>query len=220
MTTSNPPKQSPIPDINTLWHNGSKAMWEAALAAYWDHFNETQYKLEKQMESIDASDVGSLSVYEFYDFLYQLYFPWKFTNKLFLSRNRSHLEKYLLDNNIEYLSAIQTHLFSLNFEDIRECLTVAGRIRGLGTAGSSGLLAILFPAYFGTVDQFVVYSLLKVEGMAEHDIVSRMNPQALTLNNGVTLTKIMRNKANELNNRFHTDFWTPRRIDMVLWSAR
>lgn len=130
------------------------------------------------------------------------------------------MEKYLLDNNIEYLSAIQTHLFSLNYEDIKECLTVAGRIRGLGTAGSNGLLAILFPAYFSTVDQFVVYSLLKVERLAERDIVFRMNPRALTMNNGVTLIPIMRNKANELNNRFHTDFWTPRRIDMVLWAVR
>ena len=25
-------------------------------------------------------------------------------------------------------------------------------------------------------------------------------------------------KANELNQRFDTDFWTPRKIDMVLWS--
>lgn len=83
MTISNPPKQSPIPDINSLWYNGSEAMWEAALASYWAHFNETQYRLEKQIESVDASELGSFSVYEFYDFLYQLYFPWKFTNKFF-----------------------------------------------------------------------------------------------------------------------------------------
>jgi hypothetical protein len=41
------------------------------------------------------------------------------------------------------------------------------RIRGLGIAGASGLLSVLFPEYFGTVDQFVVMSLLCINGLKE-----------------------------------------------------
>jgi hypothetical protein len=193
-------------------------MWKTALKSYWERFNDDQYRLEKEIEAIEVCDVASLSVYEFYDFLYQQYYPWKFTNKLFLSRNRKHLEKYLFDNEIVRLAKIQKRLFNLDFKNTKECLAVASSIHGLGTAGASGLLAILYPEHFGTVDKFVVYSLLKIDGLQESAAVSSMNPEALTLNNGVTLIEIMRNKAQELNERFNTDFWTPRKIDMILWA--
>lgn len=203
-----------------LWHNGTEEMWKAALKSYWDRFNDDQYRLEKEIDSIEVSEVASLSVYEFYDFLYQQYYPWKFTNKLFLSRNRKHLEKYLFDNEIDRLARIQKRLFNLDFADIKECLAVASSIHGLGTAGASGLLSILYPEQFGTVDKFVVYSLLKIDGLQEKAILSSMNPEALTLNNGAILIEIMRHKAQELNERFNTNFWTPRKIDMILWSIR
>lgn len=206
--------------IAELWYNGTEEMWKAALKSYWDRFNDDQYRLEKEIEAIDAGDVSSLTAYEFYDFLYQQYYPWKFTNKLFLSRNRKHLEKYLFDNEIDKLARIQKRLFDLDFDDIKECLAVASSIHGLGTAGASGLLSILYPEHFGTVDKFVVYSLLKIDELPEKAIVSGMNPEALTLNNGVALIEIMRNKAAELNRRFNTDFWTPRKIDMILWAVR
>ena len=203
-----------------LWHNGTEEMWKAALKSYWDRFNDDQYRLEKEIDSIKLSDVASLSVYEFYDFLYQQYYPWKFTNKLFLSRNRKHLEKYLFDNEIDRLARIQKRLLNLDFADIKECLAVASSIHGLGTAGASGLLSILYPEQFGTVDKFVVYSLLKIDGLQEKDTISGMNPEALTLNNGVALIELMRHKADELNKRFNTNYWTPRKIDMVLWAVR
>lgn len=206
--------------ISDLWNSGDEAMWRDALGSYWDRFNDNQYRLEKKIESIEASDIKLLSVYDFYGFLYQLYFPWKFTNNLFLSGNRKHLEKYLLDNEIEKLSEIQDQLFKLNFEDIKECLTVASSIHGLHTAGGSGLLSILFPEHFATVDRYVVYALLKIDGLKEYATISRMNPESLTLNDGVTLIELMRRKAKELNARFQTDFWTPRKIDMVLWAVR
>lgn len=206
--------------LTDLWYCCNENMWKAALKLYWEYFNDDQYRLEKAIEAIDASDVASLSVYEFYDFLYQQYYPWKFTNKLFLSRNRKHLEKYLLDNEIDCLAQIKKSLFNLDFEDIKGCLVTASSIHGLGIAGASGLLSILYPEYFGTVDKFVVYSLLKIDGLPEYTAVSAMNPEALTLNNGVVLIEIMRNKALELNERFHTNFWTPRKIDMILWAIR
>jgi hypothetical protein len=93
------------------------------------------------------------------------------------------------------------------------------KISGLGTAGASGLLALLFPSSFGTVDQFVVKSLLKVRRLAERDLLSAMTPEALTIVDGVVLIKIMRRKAAELRAAFGSDFWTPRKIDQVLWAS-
>ena len=92
-------------------------------------------------------------------------------------------------------------------------------MRGLGTAGASGLLAILFPGFFGTVDQFVVKSLLAVEGLSERGTIEKMKPTFLSIDDGVVLISIMRKQAKNLNRLFSTNIWTPRKIDMVLWSV-
>ncbi len=94
------------------------------------------------------------------------------------------------------------------------------RIHRLGIAGASGLLALLFPKDFGTVDQFVVKNLRSIEGIEELDILESMNPEGLRIKDGVVLNKIMKGKAEVLNRTNNTDKWTPRLIDMVLWGSR
>jgi hypothetical protein len=59
-------------------------------------------------------------------------------------------------------------------------LRIAKEIHGLGTAGASGLLALMFPQRFGTVDQFVVKALKQVEGLPEAADIDRIKPEALT----------------------------------------
>ena len=91
---------------------------------------------------------------------------------------------------------------------------------GLGPAGASGLLALLFPARFGTVDQFVVGALRRVRCLPERDQLERMKPESLTIAHGVVLIEIMRRKAVSLNELFNTSGWTPRKIDKILWAQR
>jgi len=98
-------------------------------------------------------------------------------------------------------------------------LKAACEIRGLGTAGASGLLAVLFPAYFGTVDQFAVKALRKIPGLQESSSVAAMDPDSLKVKDGCILIRIMRRKAEELNRTFSTRKWTPRKVDMVLWTC-
>ena len=45
-----------------------------------------------------------------------------------------------------------------------------------------------------------------------------MNPEGLKIKDGIILVNIMKEKAAELNAKFNTDFWTPRKIDMILWA--
>ena len=52
------------------------------------------------------------------------------------------------------------------------------QIHGLGTAGVSGLLAVLFPEHYGTIDQFVVYALRKLE-LPEQSVLEKMNPEKM-----------------------------------------
>jgi hypothetical protein len=93
----------------------------------------------------------------------------------------------------------------------------AQRIKGLGIAGASGLLALLCPEKFGTVDQFLVKALQDVEGLPEAALIQRMKPGNLLPDDGFTLISILRDKAKKLSAALGTT-WTPRMLDKVLWT--
>lgn len=202
-----------------LWEHGSEAAWHEALEHYYDLLNAKARELDRFMESIDANDIARLPAAEFYDFLHERYFVWKYTAKNRLATTRRSLRRYVEENKLYELEDIQKRLFSVDREDIGTCLRIASEIRGLGPAGASGLLAILFPEKFGTVDQFVVKALRGVTGLSHEAELAKMKPQSLKIDESALLIKILREKANKLNQDFNTDFWTPRKIDMVLWAS-
>ena len=80
-------------------------------------------------------------------------------------------------------------------------------------------MAVLFPTRYGTADQFVVKALRKVTRLGEQKAVQEMKPEDLSVSDGVLLVRVMREKAADLNKRFGSDSWTPRRVDMVLWAV-
>lgn len=202
--------------LSRLWYDGTEPEWEKALAHY-----HTLYKdaaLETFMEELKPETVEQMSVSEFYQFLHDKYFVWKYTAKNRLATTRSHLRKYLDGDQLDQLSEIHCRIFSTSKNNSSDMLTAVSRIKGLGIAGASGLLSILFPEHYGTVDQFVVLALLTIDDLPEHECLGKMNPALLSLKDGVLLEEIMRQKALELNQKFQTDRWTPRKIDMVLWA--
>lgn len=205
--------------INALWNHGDEDAWIGALEHYYELLSVSQIPLERKMERINHEEIQVLSVEDFYRFLHNDYFVWKYTQKNRLATTRKQLERYATEGRMYELEFIKSRLFATDHNDIRECLTVASSIRGLGTAGASGLLAILFPHDFGTVDQFVAKSLLDVDGLKEHQALTTMKPDSLKVDDGVLLTEILRQKAASLNTRFSSTSWTPRKIDMVLWSV-
>lgn len=207
-----------ICSINHLWNYGNEDDWDYALEKYWSLLRKENLPLEREFEDLDSTTIEAMSVEEFYDFLFNKYFVWKFTAKNRLATTRKSLSRYVNENLMDELGQIKIKLFSFDKKDSRNGLYIASKIRGLGIAGASGLLAILFPKYFGTVDQFVVKSLCKIEGLSDRELLTQMRPEELKPQDGVILEEIMRSKANELNNRFNTEQWTPRMIDKVLWS--
>ena len=66
------------------------------------------------------------------------------------------------------LKDIQEELFNFKLEKTRMGLNVAVQIKGLGIAGASGLLSLLYPSYFGTVDDMVIRALLSTNEYKEH----------------------------------------------------
>ena len=204
--------------INYLWNNGTQQDWQNELDKYYNVVKPSNVAVEQELDNLDVELVKNMTVNEFYNFLHDKYFVWKYTDSRWFKTTISNLEKYLIEDNMFELEEIHHLMFKYNPENIGNCLRNAQRIRGLGIAGASGLLSLLFPKYFGTVDQFVVKSLLSIEGLTEHETLKAINPDSIKLKEGVLLVEIMKNKAVELNKIFNTDTWTPRKIDKILWS--
>jgi hypothetical protein len=208
--------------VGSLWDSGDEQVWHDALKSYWSQVKQENLKLEEEMAGLDPEMVKQLDPREWYDFLNLRYFPWKYTAKNRLATSRKQLERYPETNNLGELFSIKENLFAFDRSNIREGLQIAKSIKGLGWAGASGLLSLLFPKWFGTVDQFVVRNLNEINSLPQEErrLLGAMNPESLTLRNATLLTQIMRRKADEINALFRTDEWTPRKIDMVLWGSR
>lgn len=203
-----------------IWQSHSESEWRAALEGYARYLKPENVAVEHEFENLDMAQIQALDDAAWFEFLKEKYFKWKYTAANRYASTTLHLQRYVAEARLGELHRIKRELFALDRSDIRRALQVAKQIHGLGVAGASGLLAVLFPADFGTADQFVVKALREVPDLPEGDALARMNPKALTLKDGILLIQMMRAKAAENNHRFGTDFWTPRRIDMVLWATR
>jgi hypothetical protein len=65
----------------------------------------------------------------------------------------------------------------------------------------------------------VVKALAKIPELPERDLIAAMSPESLKLNEGTVLIRIMRRKADELNQVSSLLTWTPRKVDMLLWTC-
>ena len=205
-------------DLNRLWHEGSKSDWNNALKKY----DEQADELDRHLEALKPSEVKSMNGQRFYSFLYNDYSKWKYGNdKGRLKRTRNLLSKYY-PKRIDYLEIIKECIFcayKVSPNDTESLLEIVTRIKGLGVAGASGLLSILFPRYYGTLDRHLVNSLCIIKELPEQKALRNITPESLTIKDGIVLETILRNKANELNQRFKSSKWTPRKIDKILYIA-
>lgn len=175
--------------------------------------------LELSLDRLDLERIRNLDAKGWYDFLHAEYFRWKFTSARLRAMNVKHLVKMSgATGGLDALHAIKSKLLQLDPMQVHAGLAVALKIGGLGVAGASGLLALMYPAHFGTVDQFVVKALRSVSDLPEAEALAAMKPEGLTVADGVTLIAVMARQAAEVNRRFGTAEWTPRKIDQVLWT--
>ena len=207
--------------ISDLWASRNQKAWSDALARYWNMPSVLKnLGLETRMNKLNSAAIKSLSQQEWYDFLKDEYFPWKYTASHRLASTRKYLRKYEETNSLGELFSLKEKLFAFNPSNIQEGLEIAEKIKGLGWAGASGLLAVLFPKWFGTADQFMVKALCEIESLPEREKLLEMRPEDLKEKDAVLLINLMRRKATDLNALFGTDEWTPRKIDMLLWATR
>ncbi len=204
--------------VAELWDSTDPAAWHAALERYWYYVKPQNLELEKSPDCLDMARIRELDADGGYDFLHNEYFHWKFTAAHRYAITTEQLQRYLDGYALNELDNIRKRLLALNGEDIAFELRTAQDIHGLRTAGASGLIALMCPQHYGTVDQFAVKALREVNGLPEAAALARMKPESLSVRDGVVLTEIYRRKASENNYTFRSTEWTPRKIDKILWT--
>ena len=203
--------------INEIWNSKEISVWKDALAEATKE-TERDNSIETKMSKLNIEYIQHLPVEDFYSFLHDDYFVWKYTAKHRLTSTRNSLKKY--ENDMNELREIQDGLFSFDLSKTRLGLQAAGEIYGLGVAGASGLLALLFPSYFGTVDEMVVRALLTCDEYRDDAIIKAINPQDIKRKDAVYLIEQFKKKAHELNELSNEYCWRPRDIDVILWHFR
>ena len=211
-------------DINNLWESQDENNWIDALDRSWANPTVSKSRdTEPFMHKVELEYIQRLDMQEWYDFLNK-YFRWKFTD--------NHLHERLMDldkNSFEHLFSVKGSLLALDKLDLvdsRKCLNLvrSPRIRGLDYPGASGLLALIFEEWYGTVDRCVLESLRRIESLPEKPRIGEIRAWVKIQkdwreSDAVLIIDIMRRKAAQLNRWFGTNKWTPRRIAMILWTS-
>jgi hypothetical protein len=210
-------------DINNLWELRDENKWLDALDHYWvDPTVCRNRDTEQFMHKVELEYIQRLDPQEWYVFLNK-YFRWKFTG--------NHLHERLVDldkNSFEHLFSAKRGLVAidgLDLVDSGKCLNLvkSPRIRGLDYPGASGLLALIFKEWFGTVDRSVLESLSEIEFLPEKQRIGEIRAWVRTKkdwreSDAVLILDIMRRKAVQLNAWFGTNRWTPHKIATILWT--
>src|SRR6476659_9531783 len=172
--------------IDEVWSSRDEALWLWALEQYGEPVKESNRALERELATLKLETIEALDEVGWYEFLRDKYFRWKFTAPNRYKTTTNSLSWYVTEGQLGQLSGVKEELLRFDREDIRRGLQIGTKIRGLGVAGASGLLSVLYPQDFGTVDQFVVKGLLKVEsmGVEEREALTKMNPEGLRLPDG------------------------------------
>jgi hypothetical protein len=206
--------------IAELWDSCDPHVWEQALERYWHLLKPANLDLERKLDVLELSRIRNMDAEGWYDFLRNEYFRWKYTDPRRYAKNTRHLREYAESGTLDELDHIKERLLAADPTDIRASLVIAEEIKGLGVAGASGLLALMYPESFGTVDQFAVKALREVKSLPPLEVaaLAKMKPEQLTIKDAILLIGIMRRKAEENKRRFATTAWTPRKIDKILWT--
>jgi hypothetical protein len=188
--------------ISNLWVSEDPGAWSGALERYWSFVQPRNLELERSLDALDLERIRSLDAQGWFDFLRDEYFRWKYTSRNSYATTTRRVRGCVSVDELVGLDRMRQQLLVLDTNYIRLGLRTVSAAPGLGTAGALGLLALLYPKKFGTVDQFAIKALRQVEGLPEAEALARMEPAGLSISNGVVVFDVLRRKAAELNVAF------------------
>lgn len=203
------------------WHSRDLRPWIDGERRYWELVSGRAHEIviiEREFAQAQLPYVQKMNIADFHNFIVK-FIKWKFTR--FRAFKVENFEKYYENpNNMRSLNEIREEILNLDYDNLPLAIMVPSQIYGIKTAAAPGLLSILRPEKFGTVDQFLIEALREVPTIANQwwfpGVYERR--EALLPMDGVRLVQVLRAKASALNDTFQTTEWTPRRVDMVLWA--
>ena len=219
----------------SLWRSNEVSAWRDALAKYWNHRPvRRNIDVERHMDRLtpEDRDVILASGAALVDFLEHWYYSWKFFSiaPYDIPKHQAKVRAEYATNPAKY-DAIARSLGSLNPDNVEQCLTyVASRsIPGLQISAGSGVLAVLYPTWFGTVDQHTLRALQTLDGdgaewLRRHipgpETFFPANNNDLGRHAAKLMTQLYRQKSQELAQLDEETGWTPRRVEMVCYILR
>jgi len=221
--------------LGSLWLSNEVSAWQDALAKYWNHGPvRANIDVERHMDRLTAEERTAIlsSGGALVEFLDRWYYSWKFfaIAPYDIPKHQAKVRAEYAANPAKY-DAIARQLGALNPDNVEQCLkAVASRsIPGLQLSAASGLLAVLFPASFGTVDQHTLRALQTLDD--DRAVWLRRHiPDPKTFfpaNNNdqgrhaaKLMTQLYREKARELAQLDEETGWGPRRVEMVCYTVR
>ena len=214
-------KAKPRLSMVELWMSDDPREWDYCEGELYDAAVRPENRMiEHELERPGLRErIARMDDAQFYAFLRDEYFPWKFTSAPERIGNLKWLAQHVNNGAMDRVERARRNL--VHRGDVSKGASIQmmmGKhdgIHGLAVAGASGLLALVYPEEFGTVDVKLTQALQQVRLPP----VMRINPRAITVEDAVTMIEIMRVKALELNHMFGANKWTPRLIDRVLWVA-
>ncbi len=176
------------------------------LAGEQDRFIEKRIK--KELKSLKEMGVG-----KFFKVLEEEYCGWikmlpinrRYMIEMYDSEKRNFTDIYR-----DLVAFIYDEEFCEDycFEYYKKGFAILEQINGVGEVAASGLLAIIHPKRFGIINSNV------------QEILNEMFPGEF---HGLEKSALMEEKlleiSKELNTLFGGNFWTPRKVDKVLWSV-
>src|SRR5688500_7620046 len=123
--------------LDSIWRSRSRSLWSQALATYDGRVQAYQSDLDKKLDPLDLGRIKRLRAREWYLFLRDEYFKWKYTGANRYASTTKQLALHEQLGELPYLLDIKRDLLALDVEDVRGALEAATRIRGLGVPGAS-----------------------------------------------------------------------------------
>lgn len=199
------------------WDSINPSDWSKALDKYNCYLiSEEKAVRDARVTQTNRLRVTRMGINDFYEFLINDFLPWKYTDSRRLARGKRLFSQ---NTNLEDLTNIKSRLCDPDLDD-RTLLSTAMSINGVGTAGASALLSILYPERFGTADRFVVLCMQNAPSLISDTTIQHINPNAIKPKEALHMFELMRNKAVELNKVSDANTWTPRMVDKAAWADR
>lgn len=207
--------------LKHLWDAGSQQEWENARNHYCVIPSvRKNCELERRL-SCNKYVVDSIEE-DLFAFLLNEYCAWKYTdcrwkttaikNLKGMSDEKRAIAKLKILSYIHKIKDLTCERKILNDTIIKEGIALNSYLDGIGIAGISGLLALSFPNYFGVIDQFVL------EAFSELNLSDKKRIEAVTVKDAIAIEKELHEKAIAINDKFNTQEWTPRMVEMALWA--